>query len=211
MRRVLMLLVALALPVSLFAQSNAIAVFGNRASFSSTSATDPVEGVTIDIKFDSKVGYGASYDRYLSPNLSVQFLAQRLRADSRVAVSGGGISISQDLGSLDLNQFDAALHWHFGSGNIKPYVGGGIGSIQGAKLRIPPDVTGDVEQTVKFDSKVTWVADAGIDWKVSPNASIIVTAKYMPYSTGVDAEPGDPIQRLKLDPLTYAAGFQWRF
>jgi hypothetical protein len=33
----------------------------------------------------------------------------------------------------------------------------------------------------------------------------------MPYSTGVDAEPGDPIQRLKLDPLTYAAGFQWRF
>jgi outer membrane protein W len=206
-----MLLVALALPASVFAQSNAFAVFGNHASFSTTSATDPVEDVTVDIKFESKTGYGVSYDRFLSPNLSVQFLGQRLRADSRVVASGGGISLSQDLGSLDLNQFDAALHWHFGSGNFRPYVGGGIGSIQGATLRIPPEVTGDVEESVKFDNKVTWVADAGIDWRVTPNASVIFTAKYMPYSTGVGAEPGDLIQRLKLDPLTYAAGFSWRF
>jgi outer membrane protein W len=211
MRRIVMLLVALALPASLFAQSNAIAVFGNHTSYSTTSATDPVEGVTVDIKFDSKTGYGVSYDRFLSPNLSVQFLGQRLRSDARVVASGGGISISEDLGSLDLNQFDAALHWHFGSGNFRPYVGGGIGSIQGAKLHVPPEITGDVEETVNFDNKVSWVADAGIDWRVSPNASVIVTAKYMPYSTGVDAEPGDLIQRLKLDPVTYAIGFQWRF
>ena len=211
MRRVLMLLVVLALPASLFAQSNAIAVFANHPTFRSTSFTDPVEDVTVDIKFDSKVGYGVSYDRFLSPNLSVQFLGQRLRADARAVVSGGGISVDADLGSLDLNQFDAALHWHFGTGNIRPYVGAGIGSIQGAKLRVPADVTGDVEETVNFDNKITWVADAGIDWRVSPNGSVIITVKYMPYSTGVDAEPGDPIQRLKLDPVTYAAGFQWRF
>ncbi|HKS25211.1 MAG TPA: OmpW family outer membrane protein [Thermoanaerobaculia bacterium] len=211
MRRVLMLLVALALPASLFAQSNAVAVFANRTSFRTTSFTDPVEGVTVDVKFDSKVGYGVSYDRFFSPNLSLQLLAQRLRGDARVVGSGGGISISQDLGSLDLNQFDAALHWHFGTGNIRPYVGGGIGTIQGAKLRVPSELTGGPEETVNFDNKVTWVADAGIDWHVTPNGSIIVTAKYMPYSTGVDADPGDPIQRLKLDPMTYAVGFQWRF
>jgi outer membrane protein W len=206
-----MILVALALPASGFAQSNAFAVFGNHTSFSSTSATDPVEDVTIHIKFDSKTGYGVSYDRFLSPNLSVQFLGQRLRADARAVVSGGGISIGADLGSLDLNQFDAALHWHFGSGNIRPYIGGGIGSIQGAKLRVPAEFAGESDETVKFDNKVTWVADAGVDWRVSPKGSVIFTLKYMPYSTGVDAEPGDPIQRLKLDPLTYAAGFQWRF
>src|ERR1043165_4471933 len=89
MRRVLMLLVVLALPASLFAQSNAIAVFANHPTFRSTSFTDPVEDVTVDIKFDSKVGYGVSYDRFLSPNLSVQFLGQRLRADARAVVSGG--------------------------------------------------------------------------------------------------------------------------
>src|SRR4051812_43633598 len=210
--RVLMLLVALMLPVSLLAQSNAIAVFANHGTFNSTSATDPGAGVSIEIKFDSKIGYGASYDRFFSPNLSAQFLAQRLRGDTKVVVSGGGTSISQNVGALDLNEFDAALHWHFGSGAIKPYAGLGIAAIQGAKLRAPADATesGTAEE-LKLDNKFTWVADAGVDFRVSPNASIIVTAKYTPYSSGVGAEAGDPIQRLKLDPFTFAAGVQWRF
>src|SRR5436305_2453807 len=110
--RVLMLLVALMLPVSLFAQSNAIAVFVNHGTYHSTSATDPSDGVSIEIKFDSKIGYGASYDRFFSPNLSAQFLAQRLRGDTKVVISDGGTSISQNVGALDLNEFDAALHWH---------------------------------------------------------------------------------------------------
>lgn len=210
--RILMLLVSLVLPVSLFAQSNAAAVFVNHGTFNSTSVTDPTDGVSLEIKFDSKVGYGASYDRFVSPNLSVQFLAQRLRADTNVVVSGGGTSITQNVGALDLNEYDAALHWHFGSGSIKPYAGLGLAAIQGAKLRIPADATDSgTAETLKLDNKFTWVADAGVDFRVSPNASIIVTAKYTSYSSGVGTEPGDPLQRLKLDPLTFAAGLQWRF
>jgi len=211
--RVLMLFVALMLPISLLAQSNAVAVFVNHGTFNSTSFTDPSDGVSIEIKFDSKIGYGASYDRFLSPNLSAQFLAQRLRADTKVVLSGGGgPSISQNIGTLDLNEFDAALHWHFGSGKIKPYVGLGVAAIQGAKLRTPAELTDSgTEEELKLDNKFTWVADAGIDFRVGQNASIIVTAKYTPYSSGVGAEPGDPIQRLKLDPVTFAAGVQWRF
>jgi outer membrane protein W len=210
--RILMLLVALALPVSLFAQSNAVSVFVNHPTFRSTSATDPVEDVTISIKFDSKVGYGASYDRFFSPNLSAQFLAQKLRGDTKVSVSGGGASFTENAGTLDATQYDAALHWHFGTGAMKPYVGIGLGAIQGAKLNIPADATDSgTAESFSLDNKITWVADAGLDFRISPNASITVTAKYMPYSSGIGAEPGDPIQRLKLDPLTFAAGVQWRF
>jgi outer membrane protein W len=209
--RILMLLVALALPASLFAQSNAFAVFVNHGTFNSTSAADP-SGITLEIKFDSKLGYGASFDHYLSPNLSAQFLAQRLRADAKVVVSGGGTSVSQNAGTLDLNEYDAALHWHFGTGKIKPYAGLGVAAIHGAKIHVPADATDSgVAEDFSLDNKFTWVADAGIDFRVSPNASVIVTAKYTPYSSGVGADPGDPIQRLKLDPLTYAAGVQWRF
>ena len=209
--RILMLLVSLVLPVSLFAQSNAIAVFANHGTFNSTSASDPT-GISVEVRFDSRTGYGASYDRFLSPNLSAQFLAQRVRANTRLVVSGGGNSVSQDVGALDLNEYDAALHWHFGSGSFKPYAGLGLATIRGAKLRIPPDATesGNAE-TFSLDNKVTWVADAGIDFRVTPNASILVSAKYTPYSSGVGAEPGDAIQRLKLDPLTFAAGISWRF
>jgi outer membrane protein W len=207
-----MLLVALVLPVSLFAQTNAVSIFVNRPSFSSTSGTDPVENLTIKIAFDSKIGYGASYDRFFSPNLSAQFLAQKLRGGLKASLTSGSVSITDNAGTLDATQYDAALHWHFGTGAVRPYVGGGIGTIRGAKVRVPADATDSgVEESFSLDNKISWVADAGVDFRISPNASITVTAKYMPYSSGVGAEPGDPIQRLKLDPLTFAAGVQWRF
>lgn len=211
--RALMLLVALVLPVSLFAQTNAVTIFANHGTFNSTSGTDATDGVSLEIKFDSKVGYGASYDRYFSPNLSAQFLAQRLRADTNVVLSGGGgPSINQNIGSFDLTEYDAALHWHFGSGNVKPYAGLGLAAIQGAKVHVPADATDSGNpETLSLDNKITWVADAGVDFRISPNAAISVSAKYTPYSSGIGAAAGDPIQRLKLDPLTFAAGVQWRF
>ena len=212
--RIVTFLAALTFPVVVFAQSqpNAVAVFLNHGTFNSTSVSDPDVG--IEIKFGSKTGYGASYDRFFSPNLSAQFLAQRIRGTSRVVVTSPGGTFSQDIGTLDLNEFDAALHWHFGSASsaFRPYLGGGVARIQGAKLTTPAAISDSgTDETFKLDSKVTWVADAGVDIRVSPNASIVVSAKYTPYSSGVGAAPGDPLQRLKLDPLTYAAGLQWRF
>lgn len=213
--RIVTFLIALTFPAVVFAQSqpNAVAVFLNHGTFNSTSATDPGDGLTLEIKFDSKTGYGASYDRWLSPNLSAQILAQRIRGNSRIVVSSSAGTFSQDIGTLDLNEFDAALHWHFGSASsaFRPYLGGGVATIQGAKIRMPAALTDSgTDETFNLDNKLTWVADAGVNFRVSPNASIFVSAKYTPYSSGVSAEPGD-LQSLKLDPLTYAAGVQWRF
>jgi outer membrane protein W len=206
------LIVAL-FPLSLFAQSNEIAVFANHTSFHSTTDTDPTIPLTAKLKFNSKVGYGVSFDHFLSPNLSVQLLAQTLHGNGKLSIRTGGTTFSINAGTLDVNEYDAALHWYFlPVGAFRPYVGGGVARIQGGKLKIPADLADDVEaQTISLDSKVTWVADAGIDFRVSPKAAVSLTAKYTPYSSGVGAAPDDAIQRLKLDPLTVAAGFRWRF
>jgi outer membrane protein W len=213
--RILLSLLVMMYTASLFAQSNDITLFANHSSFHSTSETDPTTGFIAKLKFDSKVGYGISFDHFLSPDLSIQLLAQQLKADTKLELTGAGTSVSEDAGTLDLKQYDVALHWYFlpANSSFRPYVGGGVARIQGGKLHIPADLSGSgsAAETVSLDSKTSWVADAGIDVRIARQAAISVTAKYTPYKTSFGAAPGDPVQRLKLDPLTLAAGLRWRF
>jgi len=211
--RAVMLFAALTLASSLFAQ-NEVAVFLNRTSFKSTTVSDPTVGLTAKLKFDSKNAYGISFDRYISPTTSVQFLAQNLKADTVLEVNAPSFpGFSTDAGSLELKEYDVALHWHFGAGHsFKPYVGFGIARIQGGKIHVPADLTDSgVDETHSLDDKTTWVADAGIDFQISPNLGVIVTAKYVPYKTSYGADPSEPVQKLKLDPRSLAAGLRWRF
>ena len=128
--------IAFLLTVSLYAQTNEIGVFVNHSSFSSSSATDPAIPLTGTIKFDSKVGYGISFNHYLSPNLSVQLSGQTVRGKARVGASVAGVSLGQTDGTLDLKQYDAALHWYVvPNGTFKPYVGAGVAWIGSSKPR----------------------------------------------------------------------------
>lgn len=211
--RVVLSIVAVLLAVPLFAQSNEIGFFVNGGSFQSTTENDPDLGVTAKLKFDSKAGYGVNFRHSLSPNTSIDFSAQKLKADAKLDISGAGLSGSLKLGTLDLDQIDMAYQWHFvPRGMVDPYVGGGVAWMSGGKLKVDDDPANGVEGgSLKLDHKLTWLADAGIDFRVTPNAAIMLQAKYTHYSSGVDAEPGDPVQKLKLDPITLALGLRWKF
>jgi len=206
--RIFVSLAALLFAFSLAAQTNHVTFLVNSPTFESTTETDPAIG-TIKLNFNSRVGYGVAFDHFVSPNLSVQLLAQRLRASSQLDFEGTSVNA----GSLDLNQYDAALHWYFLSqGIVRPYAGGGVARIQGGKLRIPAEVsTSGATETISLDGKTTWVADAGIDIRAGGNGAIVLSAKYVPYKTHFGAAPGDPVQEIKLNPVTFAAGFRWRF
>lgn len=211
--RAVLYLVAVLFAVPLFAQSNEIGFFVNGASFQSTSETDPDLGITAKLKFDSKTGYGVNFSHSLSPNTSIEFSAQKLKADAKLELSGAGLSESLKVGTLDLDQIDMAYQWHFlPRGMVDPYAGGGVAWISGGKLKVDADPANDVEGgTLDLDHKLTWLADAGIDFRVTPNASVMLQAKYTHYSSGVGAELGDSIQKLKLDPITLALGLRWKF
>lgn len=194
---------------SVAAQTNHVTFLVNRPMIDSISETDPSIG-TIKLTFNSKVRYGIAFDHFVSPNLSVQLLAQRLHADVTREASG----LSGPAGRLDLNQYDAALHWYFLSqGVVRPYAGGGIARIQGGKLRSPVEVlpAGATPLTISLDGKTSWVADAGIDIRAGAGAAIVLSAKYVRYKTHFNAAPTNPVQELKLNPVTLAAGFRWRF
>lgn len=213
--RVSLLLVSLLFPVALFAQShpNDFSIFVNRTTFHTTTESDPDFGFTAKFSIDSKTGYGISFDHYIAPNMSVQFLAQSVRGNSKISITDDttGTTFSVNAGSVDMRQYDVALHYYFGnSPAIRPYAGLGILRTQGGKVTVPADLTDSgVEEKISLDDKFSWVADAGVDFRVTPNGSIVVSGKYAPYKTSVSDDPTDP--HVKLDPLTIAAGFRWRF
>jgi len=204
----------LLLSIPLSAQTNEIGVFANHASLSSTTASDSSVGLTARQTYNSRTGFGISFNHYFSQSVSLQLTAQDVKANTRLAVSSGGVTSNFNAGSIELRQYDAALQWHFiPSGWMNPYVGAGVARIQNGKMRIPAELTdsGTAAETASLDSKTTWLADAGVDFRVSRNALITLNARYTRYSTGFGATPDDPVQRLKLDPITIAAGLSLRF
>lgn len=214
--RIAVLVTALLIPAALFAQTNEVAVSVNHTRFDSTSETDPTAGATFKLKFESKAGYGISFNHFFSPNLSTELQAQTMRTNSKVDVSGTGIpAVTVDAGTLDLHQYAAVLQWYFGTAatTLRPHVGLGLARIQGGKATTPAELTdsGTAPETISLDDKTTWTADAGVDIRVTGNAAISLTAQYTPYKTHFGADPADPVQQLKLNPLTLAAGLRWRF
>ena len=210
--RILVSLAVLLFAFSLSAQNNQVGVFFTAPSFQTTSTTDPGIG-RIKLVFDGRTGYGVSLDHFTSPDLAAHFSAQRLRASSRIEFPDqGGVSINA--GTMDLNEFTAALHWYFLSQRnvVRPYAGAGIARIQGGKLNIPAELTASgTGEEFSLDSKTTWTADAGIDIRVGANGAITASVQYTPYKTHFGAAPDDPLQFMKLNPTTFAAGFRWRF
>jgi outer membrane protein W len=170
-----LLVIMLALP--LLAQTNEVGVFVNRATFHTTTFSDTVFGIpfTAKFKFDSRSGYGISYDRFVSPNLSTEFSAQTVNGDTTIVTISPTDTLVDPAGTLDLRQYDAALQWHFAPrGGIDPYVGAGVAWFQGGKFTIDADNSStNAEETIKTDNKLTWLATAGVAFRVTPKVSVV--------------------------------------
>jgi outer membrane protein W len=213
---------ALLLSVPLLAQTNEIGAFVNHPSFSSTAETVLPLFETAALTVDSKVGYGLSFTHAISGSLALQLSAQTVRGDAKLDVAGG-VQFTDRLGTLDLKQYDAALHWYFVRQDlpVRPYVGAGVAWIQGGKLKIPADPAhGIVADSVSLDNKVAGLVDAGVDFRVSHDAKITLAVKYTQYrprdaTTPPRARTLSPSDvlfgPLKLDTMTVSAGVRWAF
>ena len=191
----------------LAAQQNELGLFVSLADLDSTTETDPDFGdQTID--FESQLGYGVSYNRYFSDAFSIEFAAQQINSDAEFTFHDGEVDTTLDLGSVDLNAYTAIAQLHFGSGLFSPYIGGGAAMISGSfdiddEFADPEDPT-----VVDFESEITFVANAGIDFRFGPSFAIGVDAKYIPYEA---VEEGFEDEAIDLNPLIISAGVKFRF
>lgn len=210
MRSKLFVLLVLLVPGQLFAQSSDFGIWVNRANYSSTGFLDPTEpDFSGTVKFAPSTGFGVSYNHYWSPNISTDFGAHFFRGTTQVKATGGGFNVTVDVGNLKLQQYSGVVQWHFPvRGPVAPYVGGGVAYVTGGRIGISGE--GFTADSLHLDNKLTIVANGGATYFVTPRVGIGVDLKYAPYKSAVDATPGDPIQELKINPLSFSIGLRMR-
>ena len=174
-------------------------------------ATSQVGETLVDeseISFDNGEGFGISFNHFWTPNLSTEFAATPLKHDGTIEV---GEFPTFDLGSLDIIPVTATAQWHFArGGRFSPYVGAGISYVMADDIE-SDDLRSIGVDKVEVDSKVGWLAQAGIDIGLSERFAVAVDAKYIPYSPE-STDPADPEPvKLDLDPLVISAGVKFRW
>lgn len=190
------------LALSLNAQTNELGVWAAASQVGDTN----VEGS--EIAFDAGKGFGVSFNHFWTRSLSTEFSATALSHDGRITITG---EPALDIGSLDLIPVTATVQWHFARGSLlSPYIGGGVSYVMADDLR-----SADLQQIevdrVEIDSKVGWVAQAGLDIGLTTRFAIAADAKYIAYSPQ-SAAPGDPAPvDLELDPLIFSLGVKLRW
>ena len=151
-----------------------------------------------------------AFDHFLSPDLAFHASAEKLRAGSRIEFPDAGVSFGA--GSLDLNEYTAGFHWYFLSHSVvRPYAGAGVARIQGGKLRIPGDFTNAASMR-RFARQQDDV-DRGRRHRHHRRHERRGGAQ-RPLHAVQDAlrrRTRRSVQFLKLNPVTFGAGFRWKF
>jgi outer membrane protein W len=201
--RIPVCLAVLLFAFSLCAQTNHLSVFLTDTRLDASTATFP-DGVH-KLSFDSRTGYGVAFDHFLSPRLAVHASAEKAHAHGWLEIFDQGVTLNS--GTLDLTEYTAALHYYFNSpGPVRVFAGAGIARIQSADIHsayAPLEVT--------FDAKTNWLVDGGVDISTGSKGALVLSARYTPYQTHYGAAPQNPLQVLKLNPVTLAAAFRWGF
>ena len=172
------------------------------ASYSTTDLALEPTG-TAHVKFDNKLGFGASVNQHWTNRFSTEFDITSLKPELKIAFPGETI----DAGNIDILAISAIAQWHFGTNpRIDPYAGGGAAYVIGT---FNPTSDSGVNEDVHLQDELTAVADAGVYFRVTPRTSVGFDARYIRYRP-TDNESGDE-GRLDINPLVYSVAVRFRF
>jgi outer membrane protein W len=208
--RILFLLFIAAGASRTFAQTsptNEAGIWISRVEFEDNDVSG-FEGERVTFEFDEDTGYGISFNHYWTDRFSTELAYQTMSADISVGLEGFPDLI--DTGTIDARALTAVAQIHFlRATRFSPYIGAGVAR-----------VTGDIDPTddpelpnegapVDLESKLTWVANAGVNIAVTNNIAIAADAKFISW----EAMENNDREGVTLDvnPLVISAGVKVRF
>ena len=199
-KRTVIFLSLLLLPLSAFAQRNELGVFISTSQFENSEIDDGLGEV--DLEFDEDMGYGILYNRFWFGGFSTEFAYQRLGADLTVSFE----DITETAGDLDLDILSATAQLHFGpQSTIDPYIGGGLAYVSGEAGSIDEDEL----ESVDLENDTNWLVNAGLNLNIGQRFSVFVDGKYVMYEARGEGDPdGDA---LDINPLIVSGGLKLRF
>jgi outer membrane protein len=161
---------------------------------------------TVDFEFDEDLGYGVSFNHYWTGAFSTELAMHKLSAD--LSAVGNGVPLI-DLGEIDARTLSAVAQWHFRrASRFSPYVGAGVAYVQGSFDAL--DDEGE-EGSFDFESKTTWVLNAGADINLTDTFAIVLDGKYAQWEPVAEDDDDDDDEALDISPLMLSAGVRVRF
>jgi outer membrane protein W len=166
---------------------------------------DAYDGGTLDVEVSR--GFAASAEVFFSDRLSTQFAATFINP---VAVINPG---DVDLNTISLDIYSLTGRWHFApAARFSAFAGAGAAFVSLGNLEERFDDRIEIE----FDPETTFLAEAGVRYRVRPHIILTGALTYMPLEAESivirDARPGVALPpRISLDPVTLSLGAAWRF
>lgn len=198
-KRTLIALSLLLLPLTAAAQSNEFGVFISTSQFDDSEITDDLG--SIDVEFDEDMGYGVLYNRFWFGGFSTEFAYQRLGADLTLSFE----DVVEGSTELDLDILSATAQLHFARGSmISPYIGGGVAYISGEAGSIDADEL----EAADLENEVDFLANAGLNLGFR-SFVIFVDGKYVMYEARGEGDSDE--DALDVNPLIISAGVKFRF
>lgn len=158
-------------------------------------------GGTLDVEVDSNVRPTITAEYFVRDNLGIEVLAS-LPFQHDINIDGLG-----RVGSTKHLPPTVSLQYHFGDGNVKPFIGAGVNFTK----FFSEDTTGALAGAdLDLDDSWGLAAHAGIDFKVGENGAIRIDARWIDIDTDVSLNGAD-IGTVEIDPLVYGAAYVFKF
>jgi outer membrane protein len=158
-------------------------------------------GGALDVEVDSNVRPTITAEYFIRDNLGIEVLAS-LPFQHDINIDGLG-----RVGSTKHLPPTVSLQYHFGDGNVKPFIGAGVNFTK----FFSEDTTGALAGAdLDLDDSWGLAAHAGIDFKVGENGAIRIDARWIDIDTDVSLEGAD-IGTVEIDPLVYGAAYVFKF
>jgi outer membrane protein W len=159
-------------------------------------------------EFDSGTGAGISTNIYWSPNFSTEIAVFRLRSDSRILFADFD---RYEMGRADITPFTLGVQYHFaGQSRIDPYLGGGLAYVMADDLK-HQDLDFLGIGTVELDDELTWYANAGIGFHITPGFALVLDGRYIPYKPTSTSTFTGLEEELEFTPLILSVGARFRW
>lgn len=153
------------------------------------------------INIDSNVRPTVTAEYFVRDNLGIEVLAA-LPFQHDINLSGAGkVASTKHLPPT------VSLQYHFGNGNVKPFVGAGINYT----YFFSESTTGALAGTkLSLDNSWGLAAHAGIDFKVGDKGAIRIDARWIDIDTDASVN-GAKLGTVHVDPLVYGAAYVFNF
>ncbi|HEV7242372.1 MAG TPA: outer membrane beta-barrel protein [Thermoanaerobaculia bacterium] len=155
---------------------------------------------TLDVK--TSRGFSAHVEVFWSDRVSTRGTATFLNP-AAILFPDNPPPTDVDLGTLGLDIYSATARIHFGN-RFSAFAGGGAALVVIGNL---DDQFGDAVE-IEFDPETTFVAEAGVRYRIHPRVVLEMGVTYMP----LELEAPAPLpSSIAVDPLIVSAGAAWRF